>query len=312
MFRLVQGISFGAEQPNAMTIVSELNAKNILGKLCGSILSSTALGALLATSILAILTNLFDYESMIGYAWRIPFLLGGVLALASYYIRRRISETPEFLADSNVRNKSQSTGTFAIFTDLFKHNKSSVFVGFGLAIFLSTIVVIYLYLPVYISQYFNYELSEVYTAMTGGMLASFFFCLIFGWLSDIVSKLTILLFAVIGFVFSLFPLYLLLKNHSLYALHLCFIIYQVWIMAFFTSCLPILSRLFPTQRRCTGFALVYNLAFAIAGTLPMIATYCFDQGLSHTSLLWFFVIPVILSLTSIRYLMVHNKGSYVY
>ena len=313
IFRLLQGISFGAELPNAITIVSELDAKQSLGKLCSCVLSSTAVGALFATSILAILTNLFDYEDILyHHIWRIPFLLGGILAVASYYIRREISETSEFLMDRQCRSDTmQKENTFAFLSALFKQNMTSLLVGFGLALFLATMLIINLYFPVYLSQYFDYALSDVYMAMTGGMIASFILTLMFGWLSDHISKFTILLFAIIGFVLSLLPSYWLITQHNFYAMQLFLIMHQIWIAAFFTSYLPVLSRLFPTNQRCTGFALVHNFALAIASTIPTLATYFFSTT-SPLFILWFLVIPIIFALLSVTYLIVRYKPIYIY
>jgi len=64
-------------------------------------LSSISIGALMATAMVATLNKLYSYQEIIEWAWRIPFILGGVLAIISYYIRKNISETPEFLQEKN-------------------------------------------------------------------------------------------------------------------------------------------------------------------------------------------------------------------
>ncbi|PCH55749.1 MAG: MFS transporter, partial [Legionellales bacterium] len=93
--RILQGISFGAEIPGAITIVSEFNAKN-KGIHCGLVISSTAIGSTLAALVLYLLSSNLDKDIMAAWGWRIPFLLGGLLAVVSYVMRSKLRETPEF------------------------------------------------------------------------------------------------------------------------------------------------------------------------------------------------------------------------
>ena len=96
--RLVQGISFGAELPGASVIVNEFSQNNgIKGRLFSILLSSTSLGSLVALLVLTVLTQNFSDIEIKNGLWRLPFLLGGGLAIISFYIRKQISETPEFL-----------------------------------------------------------------------------------------------------------------------------------------------------------------------------------------------------------------------
>lgn len=90
--RLLQGLSIGGEfASSSIFLIEYLSSKR--GLASGITLSSAVLGALIATYIghLVIeLSPLFDY------AWRIPFLVGGMLAFLGVYLRLAIDETPEY------------------------------------------------------------------------------------------------------------------------------------------------------------------------------------------------------------------------
>ncbi|KHO03240.1 MFS transporter [Rickettsia felis] len=186
--RLCQGISLGAELPGATTIISEYAPT---GKLGSVMLSSISIGALMATAMVATLNKLYSYQEIIEGAWRIPFICGGILAIISYYIRKNISETPEFLQEKN--REQTDTNLLIPLKLLLSQNLVNIAIGLGLVFFHANLVIINLYFPVYLNKYFNYELVDIYSSMTISMITSFIFTIIFGWLSDYVSKLKILL-----------------------------------------------------------------------------------------------------------------------
>ncbi|RTK93439.1 MAG: MFS transporter [Rickettsiales bacterium] len=290
--RLFQGISFGAELPGAITIIAE-STKNKLGKMCSLVLSGTTIGSLLAMATITVISNKFNTQEMHDYMWRIPFLIGGVLAVIAYFIRRNIAETSEYLELQNTEKSLKSI------INLLRINIVSILIGIGITFFMATLIITNLYFPVYISRNFSYEMSEIFFAMTNSMIASIIFMISFGWVSDYVSKLKQLLFAIIGFSISLVPLYYLLKQGTFSSLQLFFIIYQFWIAVFTSSCMPIISKLLPTSIRYTGTALIYNIAFSLASFLPPIYEYLFAAG-NPAYLGCFFIFAAIIAMISLK------------
>ncbi|WP_342269956.1 MFS transporter [Rickettsia endosymbiont of Orchestes rusci] len=305
--RLCQGISLGAELPGATTIISEYAPANKLGRLCSVMLSSISIGALMATAMVAILNKLYSYKEIIEWVWRVPFIIGGVLAIISYYIRKNISETPEFLQEENSRNKKTNTNLLLPLKLLLSQNLPTIAIGFGLVFFHANLVIINLYFPVYINKYFNYELADIYSSMTVSMVTSFIFTIIFGWLSDYISKLKILLFSLIFFSIFLFLSFTLLNYKTFWSLQIFFIIYQLFISLFFTSYMPILSRLFATKMRYTATALIYNSAYSVASFIPIIASYLLEKYQSPLILGIFFMVSITLALISVTAIMIQNK-----
>ncbi|EKE09153.1 MAG: hypothetical protein ACD_16C00210G0003 [uncultured bacterium] len=90
--RLIQGFSVGGEYSGAAIFVAEHSRHSRPG-FVGSFLCSTGfIGALLGTLVSVGSTLSFMPE----WGWRLPFLLGGVIGLGSYLIRKKLPETPEF------------------------------------------------------------------------------------------------------------------------------------------------------------------------------------------------------------------------
>ena len=132
------------------------------------------------------------------------------------------------------------------------------------------------------------------------MIASFIFTIIGGWLSDYISKIKILLLTLLFFsIFLPASLTLLNKKNTFWSLLVFFITYQLFISLFFTSYMPILSRLFATKMRYTATALIYNSAYSVASFIPIIASYLLQQYQSPLMLGIFFIVSIILALISV-------------
>lgn len=92
--RLIQGICTGGEYNGAGIFIVEHTKTNKKG-FYGSILTASGiLGSLLATLI----GSFFTQKGFPDWSWRIPFILGGTLAVIGFYLRKNVSESPEFLA----------------------------------------------------------------------------------------------------------------------------------------------------------------------------------------------------------------------
>jgi MHS family proline/betaine transporter-like MFS transporter len=318
VLRVLQGFSFGAEMPGATTIVSEFSPKNKLGILSSMVLSSTVLGSVCATGILALLTHFCTHQEIINGYWRVPFLIGGMLAIVAYFIRRSITETPEFTDHKTSCGEQKMLAPLAM---LIKGHFGKLMMGFSMTLFLATNIIINISFPAYIHQYFSYPLADIYLAMTISLMVSFLFMLIFGFLSDHIAKLKMLLGCLVIWAISLSPLFQLLHTGTFWALQLFLIINQLCIAVFFTNYIPILPRLFPINIRYTAVALGYNVGFSIASAIPMTASYFLEQIQPSTTAFYFlaqmnpsitlqlfYVVPLIMALVSVILLMIQTKG----
>ena len=100
VLRFILGIGIGGDYPVSATIMSEYASKKNRGMLVTLVFSMQAagliLGPLLASALLA--SNLSP-----NLVWRILAGLGAVPAMAVYWQRRRLKETPRYLAAARLR-----------------------------------------------------------------------------------------------------------------------------------------------------------------------------------------------------------------
>ncbi len=93
VFRFILGLGIGGDYPLSATLMSEYANRRDRGKLVTLVFSMQAVGLILGPLVaLALLLAGINHE----LTWRIMLALGAVPALATYYLRLRIAETPRF------------------------------------------------------------------------------------------------------------------------------------------------------------------------------------------------------------------------
>jgi len=96
VLRIFQGLALGGEYGGAATYVAEYAPDSKRGYYT-SFIQITATGGLILSILVIVITRKTMGEAAFKeWGWRIPFLLSGLLVIASYYIRRKLHESPLF------------------------------------------------------------------------------------------------------------------------------------------------------------------------------------------------------------------------
>jgi MHS family proline/betaine transporter-like MFS transporter len=96
LLRLIQGVSIGGEYSGIMIYLAESEPLNKRGFNTSFAAIGANLGFLLATVTLMLLHLFFSEEAITDWAWRLPFLLIGLLGSIIIYYRFKLSETPVY------------------------------------------------------------------------------------------------------------------------------------------------------------------------------------------------------------------------
>ena len=98
LVRMLQGFAHGGESATVYTYVAEIAPKNRRG-LWGSVVFVAIFGgSVLAYAVAGGVTTVLGADTMAEWGWRIPFVLGGLLAMAALYMRRNMEESEVFHA----------------------------------------------------------------------------------------------------------------------------------------------------------------------------------------------------------------------
>ncbi|GLI25108.1 MFS family permease [Xanthobacter flavus] len=269
-FRLVQGICLGGELPGAVTYAVEA-APARAGLACGFIIFCVNVGVLIATLVNLGIQYALPPQDVADYGWRIAFLLGGVIGLVSFALRRKLEESPEFV---NLHGKA----TRHPLRELMRHHGRSVLVAAGVAAIIAGFNgMLYGFVPAFLVKTLHYPAPDVALAMTVALVVSSVGLILAGWAGDFVPGRLILRVGSLGMVVVVVPLFALMANHGASIVLVLSLLSLVFSLA--SGIWPsILAGLFPTQVRFTGIALSYNVSVTLlSGFAPLAATALIAQ-----------------------------------
>lgn len=256
--RLIQGICIGGEYNGAFIFASEHAQKNP-GFIGGIITASCGLGAFAATGFNA-LTHL---ESMPEWLWRVPFLLGSLVSVLGYYIRKNLSETPAFL-------NTFLTSPIPIFKTI-QMRKISCLLSFTTGSLTGALVyTVFGFLNIYVSRYTEIPMSQ---AVQINLVAIFAFVVsspFLGILYDKIPSFNFLRVISYFLFFSMMPLFWLIMSSSPLLVLLGEILLSLATATIAGTGLAITLNLFPVKERYSGISLFFNLGIGFfGGTAPM-------------------------------------------
>lgn len=97
--RMVQGFAHGGESATANTYVAEIAPNNRRGQWGSLVYAAIFGGTVIAYTLGGSITAVLSKAEVGAWGWRIPFLLGAVLALVALWLRRGMQESDVFTED---------------------------------------------------------------------------------------------------------------------------------------------------------------------------------------------------------------------
>ena len=289
--RLTQGISFGAEMPCSLTFISEHAGKSYRGVNCGIMASFVTIGVLLGSFVVYVLSVNLTKDQMFAWGWRIPFILGGLLAVVAYFVREKTSETRHF------KNKDNCCNHPPVKT-LFIRNFRGVVKGVGIVLFPSCFILFFLAIPAYLIDIFGFTAPDIYFPTMISYVLTIIALPFFGWLSDIFGRKKVLTVVLLIFILFGSSLFGLLRVESKSSLLLFMLLYQLIVSAVAGCYYPLLSELFPTDVRYSGVAVTYNFTYAVASFTPIAVSFIYKTFGDVSSISTFFIVLAVISLVS--------------
>lgn len=268
LLRVVQGLSVGGEYPSSMVFLVEHAPEGRRGLMGALVAASCAIGTLLGSAVGAAFAASMSTAALDAWGWRIPFLLGLVVGIAGYILRRHVLETG--VAEKRMRAPIVET----------LHDHGRVVAAFaGLSVFSSvTFYIGFVYMVSWLQIADGIPPSRALEINTFSMVVSLPVLIAAGWLSDRVGRKPLMLLASMGGVIGALPLFWLL-NHPSELLAQLGQLGLVVLMGLYYGALPAtLVEAAPPTVRCTTVALGYNLCLGLFGGLsPLVATWLVER-----------------------------------
>ncbi|MDT7619399.1 MAG: transporter, family, alpha-ketoglutarate permease [Pseudonocardiales bacterium] len=269
--RILQGLSTGGEFAASASYLAEIAPPRRRGFVTSFFYVSNVIGTLLATVLGAVLVGALGAAQMRDWGWRLPFVVGALLALVALYLRARLVESAAFTAQ---RSRPERPTLRA-----FREHPGAVarVVGFtvGGTVAYYTFAV---YLPSYAQQVKGVPTSSALWASIAAQLVLVLILPPLGALSDRIGRRPLLIYFGLGFVLLSVPLFALMSASG-WSLFLVMTIGLV-LFAGYGAVAPVaMAELFPTSVRTAGIGLPYALTVAIfGGTAPYLVTSLSQTG----------------------------------
>src|SRR5580658_4456459 len=107
LLRCVMGFSVGGEHIAVVAYLLEGAPPNRRGLITSLASASSEIGGLFAVAVSLLTVNSISSTNLDSWGWRIPFLVGAVLAASVWIARTRMEESPDF-------NEQRASGTVPI------------------------------------------------------------------------------------------------------------------------------------------------------------------------------------------------------
>jgi len=204
--RLLQGLALGGEYGGAATYVAEHARPHERGYATSFIQTTATLGLLLALILIALCRGNMAAKDFAEWGWRIPFLISVILLIFSVYIRLKLNETPIFQ-----KMVSEGKGSKAPLTESFFHYPNNKYVllallgataGQGVVWYTGQFYALFfLVITLKVDYITAYELIGL------SLIIGTPFFIFFGWLSDRIGRLKIILAGCAIAAITYFPLF---------------------------------------------------------------------------------------------------------
>ena len=294
--RLMQGLSVGGEYGASATYLSEMAGRDRRGFFSSFQYVTLIAGQLTAICVLLILQAVLSPEQLDAWGWRIPFLLGGALAVIVFWLRRGLSETQSFHAAK--AEGAPRSGFVELFT---KHPRETLTVMLLTA---GGTIAFYAY-SIYMQKFLvnTSGLSRETASQINGITLFFFMLLqpVAGALSDRIGRKPLMIgFGVLGLIFT-YPIFATLAVTRDPLVAGLLVMTGLIIVTGYTSINAVVkAELFPAHIRALGVALPYALANTLfGGTAEFVALYFKQIGIEQA---FYIYVSVMIAISLIIYI----------
>lgn len=270
-FRMCQGFFVGGEMGGAATMVVEHAPVGRRGMYGAFLISGAGIANVASAGLMAGL-GLGPESWFMTWGWRIPFVLGLVLAIVAIVLRSKLEESEEFKdtkqaqADAGVKSNP--------IKEVFRHPKNAIM---GVLIGLPQSIAGYVVLTFGIAYMVNENDIPAWQGFAGTMIVGLLQIVVapaYGALSDRIGRRKVYIAGCVGFAVLVWPAFLLFDTSNLLLIWagmiLGFVIPGVAMQATLQT---MLAEMFDPEARTTGVNIGYQISNTLGGGLaPFICT----------------------------------------
>lgn len=286
--RLLQGFALGGEIGPATALLMEVAPPGRRGLFVSLQMASQGGSALLGAGVGLAVTTLLPPDAVTAGGWRIPFLLGLILAPVGLYLRATLQL--DIVADRPLA----MPGLTGLWRDFWRSGARTI-VACVLLLFYgtATMYVIVFYMPTYLIKVMG---LTPHVALVPGIAAGVAMVMISplaGWISDQMrSRRPLIIASVLAVAVTIWPAFHLLAVVTMPA-GICAIVFTIVALTAFGTgpSLVLILEAFGARGRVTGLAVVYSLGVSIfGGFAQFIVTWLMSASGDRTAPAWYVIV----------------------
>jgi MFS family permease len=206
VLRLLQGLALGGEYGGAATYVAEHSPLKKRGFMTSWIQTTATIGLFVSLLVIMGTRSMLSTEAFNDWGWRVPFWVSILLVILSYFIRKKMEESPVF-------EKAKAAGNIAKNPIKESFGKKQNFKFVLLALFGATMgqgVVWYtgqFYAMSFMEKTMNVDKEQVDSLLFIALICGTPFFVFFGWLSDKIGRKWIMMAGMLVAILAYRPIY---------------------------------------------------------------------------------------------------------
>jgi len=273
--RLVQGFAHGGESTTSYAYIAEIAPPKRRGLWSSSVFIAVGVGSLLATVFMAILSSALPEDAMIEWGWRVPFLIGGLLAVVALFLRRGMMESSEAPHVAEDAKDTNSNGEVWSRARVFVEGVRLFFVEAGATVTYYTWVTS---ASVYAIGVVGMDAGAAFTVSAIAQVIYVIALPFLGRLSDLWGRKALVLISLIGVAVTIYPLWGLISTEP-WTLFVAQGVGLLLVGCITGSKPAAISEQIPNRYRTRVFGVSISLGVALfGGTASYLSTWLYGIG----------------------------------
>jgi MHS family proline/betaine transporter-like MFS transporter len=294
--RLAQGLSMGGESSGGYSFIVESAPEGKRGRWIGIAVAFIYLPTTFAAISILGVHSVVGERAYSEWGWRIAFIVGGVIAVVGFWIRRTLEDPDEYKqAVANAGTASQSL------REMLNARRSML-------------RVILLNVPMTLGGYMLVGYMYTFVATIGGVgeqtallsnaVALLFLAALlpfFGGLTDRVGRKPLLYAGAAWLTITAYPAFTIAGSGTVFGAYAGQILLAFGVALFASAYFVTAVEVFPTAVRCSSHGLSTNLSVAIfGGTAPLVAAALVDSVGTTAPAFYMMLLIITLGVIGIR------------
>lgn len=290
--RLIQGVAVAGEFSASGVLLIEQTPPEHRARMSSWVQCAMFAGSMAGAAVPALVSNQLTADQLTDWGWRIPFLMGALVAFLSFFFRAGLTESLD-LGEERPRN------TPAV--EILRKHKLLILRMVILQMPLCVIYfVIFVYGASYMTESGHFKTAQALNITTANLAILALAMLIFGLFADRVGLRKMYLGGAIAVLIVSVPAWALMHRPELQIVFIGQLLLTLSNVSGQSMAVAAMSQMAPSSIRCSAMGLGYNLSVAIfGGTTPLLATYVVHRTGDDYWPIYYLLITTMISLWAI-------------